>query len=48
LMILMLALTSGEWLDRLISTLPRSVRQGILNTIRTTPPASLGRVFDQD
>jgi len=48
LMILMLALTSGEWLDRLISPLPRSLKQGILNIVRTTPPASLGKVFDQD
>jgi hypothetical protein len=38
MMILMLALTSGKWLEFLISTLPRSLKQGILNTVRTMPP----------
>jgi ABC-type uncharacterized transport system permease subunit len=48
LMILMLALTSGEWLERLLRYLPPSIRSAIANTIRTRPPAALGKPFQQD
>ena len=48
LMILVLVLTSGEWLDRLLSFFPAQTRRSILRTIRSTPPASLGRAFEQD
>ena len=48
LMILVLVLTSGEWLDRLLSIFPVQTRRSILRAIRSTPPASLGRAFEQD
>jgi simple sugar transport system permease protein len=47
LMILMLVLTSSEWLDRLLVRLPRVARRLIVQTVRATPPASLGKVFEQ-
>lgn len=48
LMILVLVLTSGEWLDRLLSIFPAHTRRAILRAIRSTPPASLGKAFEQD
>lgn len=48
LMILVLVVTSGEWLDRLLAIFPADVRRNILRTVRATPPASLGRPFEQD
>ncbi len=48
LMILLLVVTSSEWLERLLKTLPLSINRGISNMIRSTPPAALGRVFEQD
>jgi len=48
LMILVLVLTSSEWLDRLLSFFPIHTRRAILRTIRSTPPASLGKAFEQD
>ncbi|MBD2101460.1 ABC transporter permease [Leptolyngbya sp. FACHB-261] len=48
LMILVLVLTSSDWLDRLLSPLPASLRRTALQTIRVTPPAALGRTFEQD
>lgn len=48
LMILVLVLTSNPALDRLIRPLPLALQRLILNGIRSTPPASLGRPFEQD
>ncbi len=48
LMILMLALTSGEWFDRFLAPLPRSLQRWISQSIRSAPPASLGKAFEQD
>ncbi|MCL4505266.1 MAG: ABC transporter permease [Chloroflexi bacterium] len=48
LMILVLVLTSGEWLDNLMSRLPLKVRRPILRAIRQPAPAALGKVFEQD
>lgn len=48
LMILVLVLTSGEWLDRLLIAFPADLRRSILKAVRATPPASLGRPFEQD
>jgi simple sugar transport system permease protein len=48
LMILVLVLTSGEWLDRLISHLPASWRRPITRAVHAPPPAALGRAFEQD
>ncbi len=48
LMILALVLTSGDWLDRLLSYLPVNVRRSLARIIHTAPPAALGRPFEQD
>jgi simple sugar transport system permease protein len=48
LMILVLVLTSGEWLDRLLGYLPPAWRRPILRAIRAPAPAALGRAFEQD
>lgn len=48
LMILLLVITSSEWLERLLKTLPLSINRAISNMIRSTPPAALGKVFEQD
>jgi ABC-type uncharacterized transport system permease subunit len=48
LMILVLVLTSGEWLDNLMARLPVRVRRPILRAIRAPAPAALGKVFEQD
>jgi general nucleoside transport system permease protein len=48
LMILFLVLTSSEWLERLLKLLPPSLSRAAAHTIHTTPPAALGKVFEQD
>jgi general nucleoside transport system permease protein len=50
LMILVLVLTSGDWLDRLLGRLPvpRSLLIGITKIMRSPPPASLGKIYSQD
>lgn len=48
LMIVVLVLTSGSWLDRLMSFFPAETRRTILRTIRAAPPAALGKPFEQD
>ncbi len=48
LMILFLVLTSSQWLERLLKLLPPALSRGVSQTIRSTPPAALGRIFQQD
>ncbi len=48
LMILFLVLTSSEWLERLLNLLPIGLKRAIAQTIRSTPPAALGRPFPQE
>lgn len=48
LMIVVLVLTSGTWLERVLSFLPQNTRRSILRTVQTPPPAALGRPFEQD
>lgn len=48
LMIVVLALTANDGLDRLLIGLPLVWRRRIAQTLRATPPAALGRVFEQD
>jgi simple sugar transport system permease protein len=48
LMILFLVLTSSEWLERLLKLLPPTLSRAASQTIRSTPPASLGQAFEQD
>lgn len=48
LMILFLVLTSSDWLERLLKLLPSPLDRAASEMIRSTPPAALGRVFEQD
>ncbi|MGI0487297.1 ABC transporter permease [Pantanalinema rosaneae CENA516] len=48
LMILLLVLTSSRWLEMLFSQLPDRVRRMATQTISSTPPAALGKAFEQD
>jgi ABC-type uncharacterized transport system permease subunit len=48
LMILFLVLTSSHWLEQLLKFLPPRLAWAIAQTIRSTPPAALGRTFQQD
>jgi general nucleoside transport system permease protein len=48
LMIVFLVLTSSEWLERLLKLLPSPIGRAIAPMIHSTPPAALGRVFQQD
>jgi simple sugar transport system permease protein len=48
LMILFLVLTSSEWLERLLKLLPPSLSRVAAQTIHSTPPAALGKAFEQD
>lgn len=48
LMILFLVLTSSEWLERSLKLLPPQVGRFAGQTIHSTPPAALGKVFEQD
>lgn len=47
LMILVLVLTSNQGLDRMLRPLPPPVQRLILQSIRSSPPAALGRPFKQ-
>ncbi|NJR49463.1 MAG: ABC transporter permease [Leptolyngbyaceae cyanobacterium CSU_1_3] len=48
LMILFLVLTSSEWLERLLKLLPSPIDRAASELICSTPPAALGKVFEQD
>lgn len=48
LMILVLVLTSSDWLDRLLSYLPVNTRRALASAIHSAPPAALGKPFEQD
>jgi simple sugar transport system permease protein len=48
LMIVVLMLTSSEWVERLLSHLPTNTRRSISRALRGAPPAALGRPFEQD
>jgi len=48
LMILFLLLTSSEWLEHLLRRLPPRLSRTAEQTLHSTPPAALGRVFEQD
>ncbi len=47
-MIILLVLTSSDWVDRLLQELPLSLRRIIAQTIQVTPPTALGKTFEQD
>ena len=48
LMILLLVLTSSDWVERLLKLLPSPLDRTASEMIRSTPPAALGKVFEQD
>lgn len=48
LMILLLVLTSSQWLEKLLKALPSPIDRTASELIRSTPPAALGKVFEQD
>jgi simple sugar transport system permease protein len=48
LMILFLVLTSSKWLERSLKLLPPQLSRMAQQTIHSTPPAALGKVFEQD
>lgn len=48
LMILVLVLTSSDWLERILKPFPSNWRRAIAQMIRITPPAALGKTFEQD
>jgi simple sugar transport system permease protein len=48
LMILVLVLTSSNWLERILAYFPPSVRGSVSQIIRAHPPAALGKAFEQD
>jgi len=48
LMILLLVLTSSEWVERVLKLLPSPLDRTASELIRSTPPAALGKVFEQD
>lgn len=48
LMIAVLAVTSSDWLERLLMPLPASTRRTILSFLKVRPPAALGQSFEQD
>jgi simple sugar transport system permease protein len=48
LMILVLALTSSQLLDRILLPLPFAWKRAIDRTINISPPAALGKNFEQD
>lgn len=47
LMILVLVITSSDGLNQLLLRLPVSIRQIVSQAIRSTPPAALGKTFEQ-
>ncbi|MBD1855936.1 MULTISPECIES: ABC transporter permease [Leptolyngbya] len=48
LMIVLLVLTSSEWVERVLKALPSPLDRTASELIRSTPPAALGKVFEQD
>ena len=48
LMILFLVLTSSQWLRQLLKLLPPTTSRVVSQMIYSTPPTSLGKVFEQD
>ncbi len=48
LMIVALAVTSGDWLDRRLNQLPPALRHPLGQLIQINPPAALGKVFEPD
>jgi ABC-type uncharacterized transport system permease subunit len=48
LMILLLVVTSSEWVERVLKALPSPLDRTASELIRSTPPAALGKVFEQD
>lgn len=48
LMILLLVLTSNQWLENLLQRLPNSLSRLLAQAIHSTPPAALGQPFEQD
>ncbi|WP_082906407.1 ABC transporter permease [Phormidesmis priestleyi] len=48
LMILLLVLTSSEWVERVLKLLPSPLDRTASELIRSAPPAALGKVFEQD
>lgn len=48
LMILFLVLTSSQWLKQLLKLLPPTISRVVSQMISSTPPTSLGKVFEQD
>lgn len=48
LMILFLVITSSDGLEKLLKLLPPELSRMAAQTIRSTPPAALGQVFEQD
>jgi len=48
LMIVALALTSGDWLDRGLCRLPAPLRHHLIHLLQISPPAALGKPFAPD
>ena len=48
LMILFLVLTSSQWLKQLLKLLPPNISRVVSQMIFSTPPTSLGKVFEHD
>lgn len=48
LMIVVLAITSGDWRDRLLHPLPTVLRRPLSQLISIHPPAALGQAFEPD
>ena len=48
LMIGVLAVTSSDWLERLLMPFPPEARRTVLNFLKVRPPAALGKVFEQE
>jgi general nucleoside transport system permease protein len=48
LMILLLVLTSSQFVERVLKALPSPIDRAASELIRSTPPAALGKVFEQD
>jgi general nucleoside transport system permease protein len=48
IMILFLVLTSSNWLERSLKLFPPQIARVLGQAIRSTPPAALGQLFEQD
>ncbi len=48
MMILLLVLTSSDWLERSLNRLPPQIARVAGQAIRSTPPAALGKLFEQN